>query len=112
MNNSKQNIVTNDFNQVSSMEIIYNNSKTTYSIDKDKDFIKKVYDSILNTKVTVNKGSQESDPQFTINLVYKSGDKNVIESTETGEFIFRVLDNKSWVGGNNTDLIKIIKNKR
>ncbi len=111
VNNLKENIITKDFNQVSSIQIIYNNSNKTYSIEKDRDFIKKVYDTILNTKVTVHSGRQESDPQFTINLVYKSGDKNVIESTETGEFIYRVLDNKtSWVGGTNTNLLEIIKN--
>lgn len=112
-NNLKENIITKDFNQVSSIQIIYNNSNKTYSIEKDRDFIKKVYDTILNTKVTVHSGRQESEPQFTINLVYKSGDKNVIESTETGQFIYRVLDNKtSWVGGTNTNLLEIIKSAK
>ncbi|BDR66240.1 hypothetical protein [Clostridium tetani] len=110
---SNKNILTKDFSQVSSMEIIYNDTSKKYSIDKDKDFIKKVYDSILNTKTTLNKYAQESDPIFTINLVYKSGEKNIIKSTETGEFIYRVLDNKSqWSGGRNNNLFQIIKNNK
>ncbi|WML32729.1 hypothetical protein [Clostridium sp. OS1-26] len=108
--NSSENIITNDFSEVSSIQINYNNSNNTYGIEKDREFIKKVYDTILNTKVTVHNDSQESNPQFTITLFYKSGDKNVIQSTETGEFIYRILDNKkSWVGGSNTKLLETIK---
>ena len=110
-NNLNENLITKDFNEVSSMKVVFNNSNKTYSIEKDKEVIKKVYDNIVNTKVSVHNGSQDSDQLFTVNIVYKSGETNVIHSTETGLFLFRIMDNKtSWIGGENKELLEIMKN--
>lgn len=107
---SSESILTKNFSEVKSVEIIYKKSSKTYTIEKDKDFIKKIYDSILSTKTTVKNDRDESEPRFTVNIVYKSGSKDTIMSTETGQFIYRVFGSKkSRVCGTNTDLFNLVK---
>ena len=65
----------------------------------------------MNTKVELNKNpdeihSQYSDPVYTLEISYNNENKDVIKSTETGKFIYKLLDKKgSWIGGENKDLI-------
>lgn len=109
-NTSAESILTKDFKEVSSIEITYGGATKKYSIEKDKDYIKKVYDSIVGTKTTVKNDRDESESKFTVNVIYKSGDKDVIQSTETGQFIYRVFGSKkSRVAGTNNTLINIVK---
>lgn len=109
-NTSSESILTKEFKEVNSIEITYAGSTKKYSIEKDKEYIKKVYDSIVGTKTTVKNDRDESESKFTVNVIYKSGDKDVIQSTETGQFIYRVFGSKkSRVGGTNNTLISLVK---
>lgn len=109
-NISAEGILTKDFKEVSSMEITYGGSTKKYTIEKDKEYIKKVYDSIVGTKTTIKNDRDESEPKFTVNVIYKSGDKDLIQTTETGQFIYRVFGSKkSRVAGSNNTLINIVK---
>lgn len=114
-------ILTNGFNEVTGIQIYYNKvtaiaeSNKVYSTEKNIDKIKSIYDSINNTKVKLHKNPKEmelqsSDPIFTIEISYNNGNKDVIQSTETGEFIYRLIDDKgSWIGGSNNNLVELIK---
>lgn len=43
---------------------------------------------------------QESDPTHTLVVTYKDGTKETLMTTETGEFVYRTIDqNGSWTGG-------------
>lgn len=114
----RQAILTEDYDQISSMEISYQNrgnENKTYTMEKDKEVIRKIYGSMVNTNITEHKNPaelerQESDPYFTIEINYKNGHKDVVNSTETGKVIYRIFDDKgSWVGGENNELALLIK---
>jgi len=133
----RQAILTEDFNEINSLKIRYiinskdgsfenfNGSNSvdvntkmeskTYSMEDSKEVIEKIYRSIVNTRVTDHKNpdeyeSQNSDPAFTIEVSYKNGKKDLIKSTERGMLIYRVYDDKgSWVGGDNEELMVLIR---
>jgi hypothetical protein len=82
--------------------------------EKDKDLISELYKrvtSIKNLELHINPDedeSQESDPLFEIVFYYKDGKGDIIESTETGKYIFRRLLGSGWVGGPSDDILVII----
>ena len=111
-----ENLLTNDYDQINSVNVNYKNETKIYTMEKDKEVIKKIYGSIVNTKVTTTKNPDEinkqtSTPAYTIEINYKNGSKDLVKSIETGLVIYRVLDeNGSWVGGPNSDLVEIVMN--
>jgi len=111
-----ENLLTNEYNQINSVNVNYKNETKTYTMEKDKEVINKIYGSIVNTKVTTTNNPDEinkqtSTPAYTIEINYKNGSKDLIKSVETGLVIYRILDeNGSWVGGPNSDLVEIVMN--
>jgi len=111
-----ENLLTNDYDQINSVNVNYKNETKIYTMEKDKEVINKIYGSIVNTKVTTTKNPDEinkqtSTPAYTIEINYKNGSKDLVKSIETGLVIYRILDeNGSWVGGPNSDLVEIVMN--
>lgn len=123
----KEAFFSQEFNQISSLKVSYKllseSSDTlqqskmeskSFTMEENKEEIKKFYGSIVNTKSTDHKNPdqyerQTQEPAFTIEVNYKDGKKDLIKSTERGMTIYRVYDDKgSWVGGENTELLKLI----
>jgi hypothetical protein len=111
----RESVLTNNIDDIKSIHIYYKDFNKSYTMEKDNDKIKSFYDSVMNTKVKLYKNpgeinSQNSEPIYTLEVSYKNGDKDIIKSTETGKFIYRLIDDKgSWIGGKNEDLITLIK---
>ena len=120
-------IFTQDFNQIVTMNINYKvpnesseNSQgkmesKSYSMEKDKEFVTKIYGSIVNTKFTTYSNPDEyerqsGEPVFTIEMIYKDGKKDLIKSTNDGNKFYRIYDDKgSWIGGESKELLDLIK---
>lgn len=50
---------------------------------------------------------QSSNPLYTVEISYKDGTSDIIQTTETGKFAYRVLDvYGSWIGGVNDKLLQ------
>ena len=108
-------LLTNSIEEVKSIYISYKDTFFSYTNEKDKSKIKLIFDSIMNTKIELNKNPDEihrqySDPLYTLEISYNNGNKDVIKSTETGELIYKLLDeNGSWIGGKNKDIKALLK---
>ncbi|MDP4178452.1 MAG: hypothetical protein Q8900_08960 [Bacillota bacterium] len=107
-------ILTDNLSNVTNIHVDYTDKNKTDTTINDKKLVKKVYDSIISTKTDIyknpnEKDAQNSNPAYTIQINYTDGKNDLIKSTETGEFIYRTLDDKgSWAGGKNLELEKLI----
>ncbi len=80
-----------------------------YNIDKDKEKIEEIFQSLKGTEANYYKNGPDgepnnSSPTFIINIYYSSGSVDEIASTETGEHIYRYTSKKNYssVAGANT----------
>ncbi len=113
-NQESGNILTGKMRNIESVNIIFDESNLSSINVDDTVLIQKIYDLIAATNTELHKNPSERDyqsssPTFTIIVNYRNRKKDIITSTETGKFIYRILDNKgSWVGGHNEELEKFI----
>lgn len=110
-----------ELGEVEKVKVIYyrgnypgGGNTTILTSEKDKDLISELYKKIAATKLVIYANPdefdrQESDPLFEIIFVYKNGKSDIIESTETGRYIFRRLFRSGWLGGPCDDILAVIK---
>ncbi|MDA8210293.1 MAG: hypothetical protein M0021_00195 [Clostridia bacterium] len=122
---SKINIVTQDVQMIEAVEVNCSHIATglgrNYSFKKlmvseNSEQIKEIYNilknGMKNTKTYENPKEmerQESNPRFTVRLIYRDGKSDLINSTEGGKFIYRFINGKGgWTGGENEGLLPLI----
>lgn len=111
-----------DLDRVEKVKVIYygsnyhpgGGSPVVLTAKKDKDLITELYKKLSSTKLVVyinpdELDCQESNPLFEIIFYYKNGKKDIIESTETGEGIYRGLLGAGWVGGASKDILEFVR---
>jgi len=96
----------NELGEVEKVKVIYYGNKqgklqdsegavTMLTLGKDGTLISELYKKVASIKrlrvfSDYNESeSQESEPLFEINFIYKNGESDLIESNETGKYIYR-----------------------
>jgi hypothetical protein len=106
-------LVTKSLSEVSVVSIkdYEHKSSITLNVNKDKEKITELYNSVDSTQVTDHsddKEGQNSDPKFIITFQYQDGTQDEIKSTETEDFIYRNLSTTGWIGGKNPNIHHVI----
>ena len=104
--------------QVTKLRISYNASpykRHSVSLTKpETSTFKQLINIIANTKMKAHKQQSEqsrqvSAPKYQLAITYANGDIDYIDATETGEYLYRIIDKQDgYIGGHNKLLTPLI----